>query len=297
MRRTLHTHALRRTAAATIAVLALGGLAACNDKDDSTATDDPSASSSASESTSAAPSESASESPTASTSDDASPTAGETVDPDAFVADVLGGLSDATTAHMTMKMAGGPAQMTMDGDIDYTKTPPEMAMTMDYAMLGGKVEMRLVDGVMYMQIPELGRGKWMKMPLTGKNSPLGDDLLDQMDPGSALKDMEGAVDAVTYVGDEDVDGESLHHYTMKVRSQAFRDLQSQLGGTGAANLPSVITYDLWTDADGLMHQTKLAMGDLGSVTMTLSNWGEPVDIQAPPPADVMKMPSGMSMGA
>ena len=41
--------------------------------------------------------------------------------------------------------------MTTEGDVDYTTTPPEMAMTMTIAMLGGgKIEVRLVDGVMYM---------------------------------------------------------------------------------------------------------------------------------------------------
>jgi hypothetical protein len=44
--------------------------------------------------------------------------------------------------------------MTMEGDVDYSATPPEMAMTMTNAMLGqGEIEMRMVDGAMYMQMP------------------------------------------------------------------------------------------------------------------------------------------------
>ena len=86
---------------------------------------------------------------------------------------------------------------------------------------------------------------------------------------------------------------------MTVRSEAFRDLQDQLGaaGSGAADqLPSTLTYDLWTDDDGMLRQTKIALGDLGSVTMTMSDWGDPVDIEAPPADDVMEMPSGLMPG-
>jgi len=286
MRRTARPQAVRRTAAATIAVLALTGLTACND-DNPTATEEPdSPTTSASSETSESPSESA----------DASPSAGETVDPATFVDDVLGGLADATTAHVVMTVQGGPAEMTMEGDVDYSATPPEMAMTMTNAMLGqGEIEMRMVDGAMYMQVPMLGKGKWMKLPLTGKDSPLSGDLLGQMNPGKALEEMKGAIDDVTYVGDEDVDGETLQHYTMKVRSEAFRKLEDQFGATGAVDLPSVITYDIWTDDDGLMRQTKISMGDLGSVTMSLSAWGEPVQIEAPPESELVEMPDGRSM--
>ncbi|GAA1808227.1 hypothetical protein GCM10009795_061830 [Nocardioides hankookensis] len=209
---------------------------------------------------------------------------------------MLGGLVDASTAHLSMSMKGGPAEMTMEGDVDYSKTPPEMSMSMKNAMLGdGEVQVRLVDGVMYMQMPQLGNGKWIKMDLDGKGSPIGDDLLKQMNPQTQLESMKDAVTKVEYVGEDEVG----KHYTMTVRSQAFRELEDQLGaaGAGAADkLPSVLTYDLWTDDDGMLTQTEIAMGDLGSVTMTLSDWGQPVDIAAPPASDVMEMPSGMMPG-
>ena len=284
MRRTVRPEAVRRTAAATIVVLALGGLTACNDDTDSTATDESPAS--ATPTTSESPSDSASP----------APTAGETVDPATFLDDVLGAMTDLSTAHLSMKVEGGPAQMTMEGDVDYTTTPPEMAMTMDYPMFGkGDIEMRMVGGDMYMQIPMMSSGKWIKMPLTDKDSPLSGNLLDQMNPGTAMEAMKGAVDEVTYVGDEDVDGESLHHYTMKVRSAAFQKLQDELGGTGAADLPSVISYDVWIDNDNRVRQMKMSMGDLGAVTMTMSDWGEPVQIEAPPASEVTQMPGGLSM--
>jgi hypothetical protein len=273
MNRTLASR--RSLAGAALAPLLFLGFAACGD-------DEP---------TGAAGETSESASPSA------APATGESIDPATFVDDILGGLVDASTAHLSMSMKGGPASMTMEGDVDYASTPPEMAMSMTNAMLGdGTIEIRLVDGVMYMQLPQVGKGRWVKMDLSAADSPLGGDLLKQMNPETQLKAMQDAVTKVEYVGEERVDGDSLKHYTMTVRSEAFRDLQDQLGaaGSGAADkLPSALTYDLWTDDDGLLRQTEIALGDLGSVTMTMSDWGEPVDIEAPPADDVMEMPSGL----
>jgi LppX_LprAFG lipoprotein len=267
--------AARRTlAAVAVAPLLLAGLAACSD-DEPTAADETS--------DSASPS--------------ASPATAGPIDPATFVDDVIGGLVDASTAHLSMSLKGGPAEVTMTGDVDYSSNPPEMSMSMKNAALGdGSIEVRLVDGVMYMQMPQLGKGRWIKVDLAGSDSPLGDDLLKQMNPETQLKALKDSVTKVEYVGEEDVDGDNLKHYTMTVRSEAFRDLQDQLGaaGSGAADkLPSVLTYDLWTDDDGMLRQTEIQLGDLGSVTMTMSDWGEPVDIQAPPAGDVVEMPSGM----
>ena len=271
----------RRTAAAAVVLVAFTGLTACNDSDGSTATD-----TSASSGTS-----SPSESPT---EDSTAPAAGETVDAATFIDEVLGSLADATTAHLVMTTSGANA-MTMEGDVDYSANPVEMSVTMTSPGQGGEIAMRLVDGVIYMQMAELGNGKWLKMDLNGKDSPLSGGLMDQLDPGAGLDSMKDAVDDVTYVGEEDVDGETMQHYTMKIRGDAFLDLQGSLGTTAGSDLPSVVTYDIWVDDAGMMRKTELAMGDLGTVTVATSNWGEPVDISAPPESDIMEMPSGMSM--
>ena len=266
----------RRTAAAAAALVALAGLTACNDSDDSTATDTSAGSSTSS-------------------SDSAPPAAGETVDTATFVDEVLGGLAGATTAHLEMTTSGGSGAMTMEGDVDYSADPVEMSVTMTSPGAGGgEIAMRLVDGVIYMQMADLGDGQWLKMDLNGEDSPLSGGLMDQLDPGAGLESMKDAVDDVTYVGEEDVDGEAMQHYTMNVRSQAFRDLQGSLGTTAGSKLPSVVTYDIWVDDAGMMRKTELAMGDLGTVTVTTSHWGEPVDISAPPESEIMEMPSGMS---
>lgn len=269
---------VRRAAAATATLLALGGLSACGGSDDSTATDP--AESASSESTAAEPSE----------------TPGSTIDTTEFVDQLMAAAADATTAHLSMTMDGGPAAMTMEGDVDYSSDPPEMSMTMSSPSAGGEIAIRLVDGVMYMQMEQLTRGKWIKMDMTGKDSPLGQGLMDQMNPGASLDQMQDSIQDVTFVGDEEVDGESMQHYSMKVRSKAFLALQDELQTSGGSAIPSVITYDVWVDDQGLMRQTKLAMGSAGSMTVQMSKWGEPVDITAPPESDILTMPQGWMQG-
>jgi|SRR6478735_2003485 len=224
------------------------------------------------------------------------PEAGQTVDPTTFVDDVLGGMTDLTTAHMEMSLEGGPAEVAMKGDVDYSTTPPEMAMTMSGAMgslgEGHDIEVRLVDGTMYLQMPFGQADKWVKLDIGSKGGPLSQDLVDQMNPSKQLETMKDAITEVTYVG-QDGTGD---HYTLTVRSEAFRELQDQLGGSEGADLPSVLTYDLWTDDQGRIAKSEIALGDLGKVTITLSDWDEDVDIQAPPEGDVVEMPDGMMPG-
>src|SRR5689334_14154522 len=114
------THrAVRRAAAASAAALLTLALAGCAD-DEPKAEDEPSGDTTSDAATDASGDE---------------PEEGQTVDPDQFVDDVLGGMSDLTTAHMEMSMEGGRAEVAMEGDVDYTTSPPEMAMTMSGAMM------------------------------------------------------------------------------------------------------------------------------------------------------------------
>ncbi|WP_243060630.1 LppX_LprAFG lipoprotein [Nocardioides sp. SR21] len=267
---------VRRVAAASVVVLALTGLTACNDSDA-----DPAA---------AEPTETAaSETPSASPS--AEP-AGEEIDPSTFIADVLGALEDATTAHVTVEVTGGPASLAAEGDIDYSTSPPSMAMAMSKTPFGpGKAELRLVGGALYLSFDFRSASKWVEVPLDGKGSPLGANLAEQLNPGAGLALVEDAVTEVTLVGDEEVDGETLEHYTMQVRTDTARGLQEQLGGISDdldLDLPSLVTFDVWLDDTGLMRRSEMALGDVGSVTTTMSGWGEPVDIEAPPVDEVMQ---------
>ena len=84
-----------------------------------------------------------------------------------------------------------------------------MKLTMD--ALGGDVEVRLVAGTMYMKSPAMG-DLWVSIPLDDPNSPLG-AIGGQFDVRQQLEVFAKAVTSATFTGAEDVDGESLDHYT------------------------------------------------------------------------------------
>jgi hypothetical protein len=197
-------------------------------------------------------------------------------------------------------------EITMEGQVDYTADPPEMAITMSMPMLGeDPMDMRIVDGFAYMNMGALTDNKFVKSALDDPNGALGDmtDLSDSMDPAKSLENFSAGFDKVVYVGQESVDGVDAGHYQLTVDTTKIGSALSELGAAGAdpssLGLPETLTYDVWLDSDSRMTKSVIELGDLGSMEMTASNWGEPVDIQAPSADQITDMPAfggGTDMG-
>jgi len=274
-RRTLR----RSVAAAALAPLLVAGLAACGDDD------------------------------SGSQAKDSTPAAavltglqkGDEVDPGDFVDTISDGVKASTTAHMTMKVGlGSMGELSGEGDLDYTADPPEVAMTMDLPMAAGaKTDVRYVDGIFYMSLGDLSGGKFWKLDPSDTDGPLGDmgGMLDQVDPLGNLKKVEPAIDTVTYVGDEDVDGQSLDHYEMTIDPAEYAkamDLPAEV----KTQLPDELTYDIWLDGEdrlSKMHMDLPVAGTESSIDVTASDWGKSVTIEAPSADDVTEMPDLGSM--
>ena len=265
---------MRRSLAALALPLMIGGLAACGSDDDSA---EPAASSS-----------SASESPQ-SPDAQSDTSAGKEVDPAAFVDDLQAGLKASTTAKMTMKLNMGGQAINADGAVDYTTTPPNMAMTMQSPALADQsIEMRLVDKVLYMNMGQMTNNKFVSYDLSdAKNLPPGmDQLTNTLNPLAAFDSFEEGIKSVVFVGDEDVDGEQLGHYKITVdtsKIDQFKELPTQ------AQLPDNVNYDLWLDDQNRMRKMtmKLESGTPMETEVEFSKWGESVDIAAPPASEVV----------
>jgi hypothetical protein len=133
-----------RQTLASLAVLAVatGTLTACNDGTGATKADTPALNGSAS----------AADTPAAAAG---SPTAGGHLDRSGLIEAVTTGPFKAGSAHMTMTMSGAMS-VTAEGEVSYAKSGPEMRMTMSMAQMGaGKMDMRVVDGIVYMTIPSV----------------------------------------------------------------------------------------------------------------------------------------------
>ena len=260
----------------------LGGLAACG-SDSGTATDEPEVSSQ----------EQGSEADAADLPDE-----GETVDNGDFVDWMMAGLDRSTTAHMTMSMDYGGGGMDAEGQVDYTTTPVSMSMTLGGEAMGtDELDMRLVDGVMYMNMGQMSNDKFFKFDLNDPDSlpPGMEGLGDQMDPLAAFKDFEPALEEVVYVGSEDVDGDDLDHFTITMDTAKIPSLAEV---PASAGLPDTVDYDMWFDEDFRVRQMNMAM-DMGAqaggtvdVQAKLFDWDEPVDIVAPDPDQVSDAPMG-----
>jgi hypothetical protein len=198
----------------------------------------------------------------------------------------------AKTAHIVMTMTG-KTSMKAQGDVSYGAKQPSMAMTMSMAQLGkGQIEMRLVDGILYMQIPNVTpAGKFLAINPKDKNSPFGktfSGMTDQLDPLKSIKTLESAVRSSERVGKQTIDGVELEHYKVTVDTAA---LLKQLG-TGVAQpagMPKTVTYDLWLDSKHLLHRTSFTLSGV-SFQADMSKWGQPVHVQKPAAGQITSIP-------
>jgi hypothetical protein len=263
---------VRRSLAALALPLLLGGLAACGSDDSAEPT-------------------AASSSDSGQSSDSGSGTeAGDNVDPADFVDDLQAGLKASTTAEMAMKVDMGGQAITADGAVDYTSTPPEMAMTMKSPAFNDQaVEMRLVDKVLYMNAGQMTNNKFISYDLSDpSNLPPGmDQVTSTLDPLAAFDSFEKGVDSVVFVGDEEVNGDQLGRYKITVdtsKIDQFKNLPTQ------AQLPDTVTYDVWLDDQNRMRKMTMEMASV-QTEVEFSNWGESVDIAAPESSEVVEQPA------
>jgi hypothetical protein len=249
---------------------------------------------------------------------------GAATDPSAILIAAAEKTKAAGSAHLAFDfsvLSGDAAQsFTGEADVNFGDGDPATAEAhMRFAFpktMGidiGSMEMTLDAGpIIYLRSPVftqmLGASTpWIKIdPATvpGMAGQLGSLTGGQSDPTGSLTMLWGLVD-VKVVGVETVDGTEATHYRAtfdlskaleqipaahrEALQQAIDGMEQQTGGQDLTDMP----IDIWVDADGYLKQLKYlfeipkaATGHGGSfgMTMTLSNVGDPVDIQ-PPPAD------------
>ncbi|QZY30374.1 DUF7537 family lipoprotein [Nocardioides coralli] len=218
------------------------------------------------------------------------PVAGEEVDKADFVANMREGLENATTAQVTMTVDAAGQALEAEGQLDYTTEPTAMQMTMSMPTMSQQpIEFRLVDGVMYMNMGQMSLNKFMSFDLNdAKNLPPGmDGFTEQLDPLGGFEQFEESITSVTYVGEEDVDGEQLDRYALTVDTKTADGFQGLPSGQG---VPEEVTFDFWVDDDFLARRMSTSL-DAGpqsvSMDIRMTGWGEPVTIEAPPAKEII----------
>lgn len=273
---------LRRIVAAGAAsVLLLGGATACG-SDSENATDEPQVA--------AGDTEDGSE-----PVDVDLPGDGENVEPSEFSEWMVAGLEDSTTAHLSMATDVGMGSMDVEGQVDYTQSPVEMAMTVNLEALGGDpMDLRLVDGAMYLNMGGMTNQKFIKFDLSDASSlpPGMEGLGDQMDPLAAFRDLGDALEEVAFVGAEDVDGEELQHFTVTMDTTKVPAMAEAPPESG---VPETVDYDLWFDEEFRIRQMVMDLAAGGGTAISIEakifDWDEPVTIEEPSPDQITDAPA------
>jgi hypothetical protein len=170
----------------------------------------------------------------------------------------------------------------------------------------GTIDERVVDGTVYMNFGDLpfasklGDKPWIAIGLDALGQKTGTDfgaLADQAQsngPQQGLEYLQGLSGDVEKVGDDTVAGEHATHYRAqidyakvaeKLPEGATRDRVAGLG---------VVPADVWIDDSDRVVKMQFAVdgssfGEAGpsvQMTMEMSDFGVPVDVQAPPPDQV-----------
>lgn len=264
----------RSLAAIAAGALLLAPLAGCGGSDDKKSGDDAKASSSSSSSTSPGVGETSSDDAT----EPGSSSGGKEVDTADFIETVLDAMKEKKTAHMVIELG---SSMTANADFRYGEdNVPEMRMKS--TMGSTNIEIILVGGAMYMQQPG---GKYLKID---KDDPAMGSLLDQfsaLGPQSSVTAMREGIEKIVDLGSAKIDGEELDKYELTVDTKAVAE---QLGEAAtAADLPKTVVYTMYLDDDDLMRRVDMEVSGQ-KIVMKVSDWGEPVDIKAPPASKIVK---------
>ena len=201
-----------------------------------------------------------------------------------LIAGLKAGAASATTAHVTMDMVAAGQSITMEGDTKMDAANPAMQVTMDMGPQM-KLEMLLVGDQAYIKgLPGIPDGKWGVVDSSSEVGKQLESSLAQADPTKMYDQFEKGVTDVKPLGEESVDGDPTHKYELTLDTTAIAQ-----SSPDAAQLPDTITYTAWIDDAN--HLRKVTFDVLGSqATMTMSKYGEPVDITAPAAGDTVKAP-------
>jgi len=280
----MRTLTLRKAALVAALPIALSSLAACGSGSSQATATDPQAAASSGSTDGSAPTQ------------DAAPATAKPVDKAEFLAMLKSAADKITTARFAMTMDLSGQSVPVKGVIDMTGDSPAMQMTMDVTGMGTPTEMRLVDKVIYLQVPGAGT-KFYKIDLTDPNGPmasLGGDAFDNIDPGELTATMPPrAFTKVTDHGVTTVKGQQLHHYTARMDLRSMRKLPNL---PSTASLPRTAAYDVWLDDQGRFARFEMLMKNTMRMTARYSDYGTAAHVVVPPASDVMAMPGTTTAG-
>ncbi|MFW6775198.1 hypothetical protein ACOACO_13010 [Nocardioides sp. CPCC 205120] len=276
----------RAVAATSLSVLAVSGLAACG-SDDSDNADNGNDSSQSDDSGDSE------DSGDGDAVDDSrfGVAEGEEVPVDEFAEAYGEAIDQMDTAAVTMETTSGGTTSVLEGVVAFDAESPEMEMEGEFAP-GMSGTMIMVDNVMYVPADATG-SQYLSIDLGAGGNPLGQSFKAAYDGESAQQMFETAATGVVSLGEEEVDGATVDTYEVTIDAMASLEAlgMGDLAAAGGADMPEEFTYVVGFDEDGNVvryDQTIPSIAGQPETTqsMTYSDFGIEVDVEAPDPSTV-----------
>ncbi len=206
---------------------------------------------------------------------------------------------------MDMRLQGGGDAFSLQGEGVTTGDGKQLQATVTLPTVG-TLEERVVDDTIYMNLGDFGPAaatlpdgkKWVRLSLDDLQARTGLDfqqLLDQAKsngPSQGLSYLQGLSGDVEKIGDDTIAGEHATHYRASID---YAKVAAKLPSSSAATADELaklgtVPADVWIDDQDRvvkMHFT-IDAGSTGvgagtaELTMEITDFGVPVDVQAPP---------------
>ena len=236
------------------------------------------------------PAESSSGSESSESSESASESSDQPYDAKTVIPAMQEALGEATSARIQMDLSG-QAEMSMDGQMAMGEEFEDGTMEMTIDIQGQRLDMRLVDGLIYVSgPPATPAGKWLEVDPQDPQDPLAQQfagLTQSGDLNTTFDAFKAGLRDVEYVGEEEIDGEATDHYVFTVDSAKAAEAQGQPAAPG---MPETLDYDVWLTQDDLMRRVSFDLGPV-KAEVNATDWGDPVNVEAPAPGDIVAGPA------
>jgi hypothetical protein len=198
------------------------------------------------------------------------------------------GYDGVSAAHMRMRV-GGLQPMIAEGDMRLDPDDQAMDMTIESPQLGGKARLILVDDVVYFGLPDLPKGMFVAADPNDPDDRFGQiaaGLLEQVSVEQSYLAFGQALRRVVYLGPDAVAGTPADRYRMVIDAKQALRAQGQPVPPG---MPAIFSSDMWLDGQGRGVRVSTDVGGIVVLT-TMSDWNEPISIQAPPRGKIVQLP-------
>ncbi|GGS25751.1 hypothetical protein [Actinokineospora fastidiosa] len=214
--------------------------------------------------------------------------------------------SDAQSAKMTMKTSAAGQNINAEGEFRFAGADTVMNMTMEVPGFG-EMEMRLVEGIMYIKMPAGSAPDstkpWLKIDPSDSSNPMAAqmgsllDTAEKADPRNMLEEF-AKVGEIKDVKSDTIDGQDTQKYTIELElAKLAEDNNLGIDKATAAELEKAgmktIVYDVWVNDDNLpvriVSEMTVQNQDV-KVQVDYSDWGVPVDVEAPAASEIGEFP-------